>query len=293
MIQKNFYAGPERRRSAGRRVPALFVAHGSPNTVFDHEFGTALRLFAAHQGPLDAAVVVSAHWESLRPVRVTRGPTPELLYDFSGMPSRVDRLSYVCHGSAAVSDQIIALLGDAGIAAVADPSRGFDHGTWVPMSLAFPSARAPIVQVSLPLLAPPDEIVAMGRALAPLRDRNILLVGSGGVVHNLHRLRFSGDTEVPDSWALGFDEWVSEQVGRLDVAALCDYRRRAPHVLESVPTPEHFEPLLFILGACGRGDSVHPVYEGFRHGSLSMRSFAVAGRRRDERVGLESASPSP
>jgi aromatic ring-opening dioxygenase catalytic subunit (LigB family) len=85
--------------------------------VFDHEFGMALRLFAAHQGPLDAAVVVSAHWESLRPIRVTRGAHPELLYDVSGMPSHVDRLTYVCRGSVTVSDQVIALLEDAGIEA--------------------------------------------------------------------------------------------------------------------------------------------------------------------------------
>lgn len=280
------YGGPERRRAAIRRVPVVFVAHGSPNTVFDHEFGTALRLFAAHQGALDAAVVVSAHWESLRPVRVTRGVHPDLLYDFSGMPSRVDRLSYPCRGSVAVSDQVIALLEDAGIRAVADPARGLDHGTWVPMSLAFPSGRVPVVQVSLPAPADPDEIVEMGRVLAPLRERNILLVGSGGVVHNLHRLRFSGDTHVPDPWALGFDEWVREHVGRLDLEALCRYRRLAPHALESAPTAEHFEPLLFALGARWPGDRVHGLFEGFRHGCLSMRSFALAGRRRDDRLGL-------
>jgi 4,5-DOPA dioxygenase extradiol len=121
------------------------------------------------------------------------------------------------------------------------------------MSLAYPSARVPIVQVSLPLPVELDEIVELGRALAPLRDRNILLVGSGGVVHNLQRLRFSGDTHVADPWALGFDEWVREHVSRLDLGALCDYRRRAPHALESVPTPEHFEPLLLVLGSFPAG----------------------------------------
>jgi 4,5-DOPA dioxygenase extradiol len=281
------YSGPERRHAPMRRVPALFAAHGSPNTVFDHEFGMALRLFAAHQGRLDAAVVVSAHWESLRPIRVSRGAHPELLYDFSGMPSRVDRLSYPCRGSVTVSDEIIDLLDGAGIKAVADPARGFDHGTWVPMSLAFQSGRVPIVQVSLPLPAEPDEIVAMGRALAPLRERNVLLVGSGGVVHNLHRLRFTGETHVGDPWALGFDEWVREHVGRLDLPALCDYRRRAPHAMESVPTPEHFEPLLFVLGSGAPGDGVHSLYEGFRHGCLSMRSFALAGRRRNDLLGID------
>jgi len=284
------YGGPERRQAIARRVPALFVSHGSPNSVFDDEFGTALRRFAAHQGQLEAAVVVSAHWETLRPIRVTRSRQPELLYDFSGMPSRVERLSYACRGNPPVADQVLALLEKAGIQAVADASRGLDHGTWVPMSLAYPSARVPIVQVSLPLPAEADEIVQIGKALGPLRDRNILLVGSGGIVHNLHRLRFSGETHVPDPWALAFEDWAREQIGRLDIQALSEYRRRAPHALECVPTPEHFWPLLFVLGSAEMGDRVYDVYEGFRYGSLSLRSFALAGRRRDDLLGLANAT---
>jgi 4,5-DOPA dioxygenase extradiol len=276
------YTGPDRRHGRARRVPAVFVAHGSPNTIFDEEFATALHRFGARQGPLDGAVVVSAHWESLKPIRVTRGVKPDLLYDFSGMPSRVESLSYSCRGSLALSDHVLALLASAGIPAVADPGRGFDHGTWVPMSLAFPSGRVPIVQVSLPAPAEPVEILQFGRALAPLRDRNVLLVGTGGIVHNLHRLRFSAPSTAPEPWALGFDQWVHEQVARFDLEALCDYRRRAPHALESAPTPEHFEPLLFVLGSRGPGDQVFDLFEGFRHGSLSMRSFAIAGRRSED-----------
>lgn len=281
------YRGADRRRATGRRVPSVFVAHGSPNTVFDREFGLAVRRFAARQGQLDAAVVVSAHWKSLRPIRVTRTARPDLLYDFSGLPARLDLLSYPCRGSVAVADHVIALLEGAGMKVVADPARGLDHGTWVPMSLAFPSARVPIVQVSLPAPAEPDEIVEMGRALAPLRERNVMIFGSGGVVHNLHRLRFSGETHVPDGWALVFDEWVRERVAAVDMDALRGYRRLAPHSLESVPTAEHFEPLLLVMGTWKPGDRIHPLYDGFRYGSLSMQSFAVAGRRHDERLGLD------
>jgi 4,5-DOPA dioxygenase extradiol len=286
MTPASVYGGLERRHGTAQRVPALFVSHGSPNSVFDDEFGGALRRFAAPLEPLEAAVVVSAHWESFRPVRVTRSGHPELLYDFSGMPSRVERVSYLCRGSIAVADRVVELLGRAGIKVAADPSRGLDHGAWVPISLAFPSARVPVVQVSLPLPAEPADILEMGKALAPLRDQNILLVGSGGIVHNLHRLRFSGETHVADGWALSFDEWAREQVGRLDVQALLDYRRRAPHALESVPTPEHFEPLLFVLGTAQTGDRVFDIYEGFRYGSLSMRSFVLAGQRRDDLLGV-------
>lgn len=284
------YGGAERRRPTLRRVPALFVSHGSPNTVFDDEFGTALRRFAAHQGQLDAAVVVSAHWETLRPIRVTRNAHAELLYDFSGMPSRVERVTYPCRGHVALADEVLALLQQAGIPAVPDASRGLDHGTWVPMSLAYPSARVPIVQVSLPLPADAEEVAQIGTALRPLRERNVLLLGSGGMVHNLHRLRFRGETHVPDPWALAFEDWAHEQVGRLDIHALSEYRRRAPHALECVPTPEHFWPLVFVLGAAEVGDRVYDVYEGFRYGSLSLRSFVLAGRRRDDLLGLKPPS---
>jgi 4,5-DOPA dioxygenase extradiol len=279
MSAAKVYRGPERRRFASRRAPAVFVSHGSPNSVFDEEFGEALRLFGAQQGRLEGAVVVSSHWESLRPIRVTRCEKPELLYDFSGMPSRVDRMSFKCTSSLALSDAVLERLRAAGIPATGDPGRGFDHGTWVPLSLMFSSGRVPIVQVSLPAPAEPADIIELGRALAPLRSRNILLVGSGTVVHNLHRLRFLAERQEPEPWALGFDGWVRDRVATLDIEALCEYRRRAPHALESAPTPEHFEPLLFVLGSSSPGDRVVDVFEGFRYGSLSMRSFALVGRR--------------
>jgi 4,5-DOPA dioxygenase extradiol len=271
----------------------MFVSHGAPNTLFDDDYGNALRRFACTQGRVDGIVVVSAHWESLHPIRVTRNPRPELLYDFTGMPARIERVVYPCPGSVTLADEVLALFERAGIKAVPDETRGLDHGAWMPVSIAYPSARVPVVQVSLPVPAEPDEIVQMGRCLTPLRERGILLVGSGGMVHNLHRLRFSVETEVPDPWALGFDEWARDQAGRLDVAALTAYRRRAPHALESVPTPEHFEPLLFVVGAAATGDRLYDIYEGFRYGSLSLRTFVLAGRRRDDLKGIIRRPPRP
>lgn len=188
-------------------------------------------------------------------------------------------MTFSCPGSPPLSDLVLEVLADAGIEAVADPRRGFDHGIWVPLSLMFPSGRVPIVQVSLPAPASPADLLGLGRALAPLRLRNVMLVGSGGIVHNLHRLTFTEEHQQADPWALAFDEWVRRRLGPIDLDALCDYRRLAPHALESVPTPEHFEPLLFVMGTKAQGDRVLDVYEGFRHGSLSMRSFALAGRR--------------
>lgn len=280
--------GPDRRKSeSGRRVPALFVSHGVPASVLDHDYVNALRRFSARQATLDGIVVVSAHWESLRPVRVTRIAEPELLDDFKGLPSPAEHFDYPCRGHLPLADSVISRLNEAGISAVADVSHGLDHGAWVPISIAYPSARVPVVQVSLPLPAESDDVLAIGRALAPLRDQNVLLIGSGGVVHNLHRLRFGGQDAVAEPWAMRFDQWVRERIGQLDLAGLLNYRRAAPHVLEAVPTPEHFAPLFFVLGAALPGDRAYDVYEGFRYGSLSMRCFVFAGRRRDDLRGVE------
>jgi 4,5-DOPA dioxygenase extradiol len=123
----------------------------------------------------------------------------------------------------------------------------------------------------------------MGRALAPLRHEHILLVATGGIVHNLARLSAGEETPYPDPWAAEFDAWVREKVGTLDTGALADYVRLGPHASAAVPTSEHFDPLLFTAGTALPGDVVHDIYEGFRYGSLSMRSFALTGRRREDR----------
>jgi 4,5-DOPA dioxygenase extradiol len=126
-------------------------------------------------------------------------------------------------------------------------------------------------------------MLEMGRALAPLRHEHILLVGTGGIVHNLARLQPDQDTPYPEPWASAFDAWVREKVGASDQVALADYTRLAPHASAAAPTPEHFDPLLFTAGTALPGDVVYDIYEGFRYGTLSMRSFALTGRRREDR----------
>jgi 4,5-DOPA dioxygenase extradiol len=268
-----------------RRVPVLFVSHGAPASLVDAEYGNALRRLSARQLMLDGIVVVSSHWEALRPIRVTTADAPRLLPDFGNMASPVERFSYPCRGHAGLANRVISLLERSGIAAVPDPGQGLDHGAWIPIAIAYPSGRVPVVQVSLPLPGEPEDVLAIGRALATLRDENVLLLGSGGIVHNPHRLRASSFDSEPESWAFGFDEWVREQLGKLDVEALTQYRRLAPYAKEAAPTPEHFAPLFFVLGAREPGDRVYHVFEGFRYGNLSMRSFVLAGRRREPAIG--------
>ena len=273
----------ERRLSRVRRVPSLFLAHGSPMSVMDKDFAGALYKFASRQVKLRAIVVMSAHWEAPGAIRVTSNPRPSLIYDFAGFPGWLYEIAYPCPGDRAVAQMVAVMLERAGIEARLDPDRGLDHGVWVPLSLAFPEAIVPVVQISLPKPSTPAALIAMGRALAPLRHEHILLLATGGIVHNLARLRASEETPYPDPWAAEFDAWVREKVGALDTDALADYVRLGPHANAAVPTSEHFDPLLFTAGTALPGDVVHDIYDGFRYGSLSMRSFALTGRRREDR----------
>jgi len=273
----------ERRASRVRRVPSLFLAHGSPMTVLDKDFAGAVYKFTSRQRKLRAIVVVSAHWQAAGAIRITSSPKPTLVYDFMGFPGWLYEISYPCPGDRAVAQMLAVLLERAGMEARLDPDRGLDHGVWVPLSLAFPAAGIPVVQLSLPLPSTPATMLAMGRALAPLRSEDILLVATGGVVHNLARAQLDLETPLPEPWAAEFDGWVREKVGALDAAALAGYAREAPHARVAVPTPEHFDPLLFTVGTALPGDVVYDIYDGFRHGTLSMRSFALTGRRREDR----------
>jgi 4,5-DOPA dioxygenase extradiol len=145
----------------------------------------------------------------------------------------------------------------------------------VPLRLLFPAADVPVVAVSLPVPRTPALVMAMGTALAPLRRKGVLLFGSGGVVHNLHRLR-RDDGDTPEPWAAAFGAWVDERLLALDREGLSAYASRAPHADVAVPTSEHFDPVFFVLGALDGRDRVESVYEGFRYGTLSLRSFALA-----------------
>jgi 4,5-DOPA dioxygenase extradiol len=273
----------ERRASRVRRVPSVFLAHGSPLTVLDKAFGAALKAFVSRQKRLRAIVAVSAHWQAAGSVRVTSSPRPTLIYDFMGFPGWVYQLAYPCPGDRSVAQAVAILLEREGFEARLDPDRGLDHGVWVPLSLAVPDANIPVVQVSLPLPSAPDTLIRLGRALAPLRSEDILLVGTGGIVHNLARVQMDTPDGVSEPWAEEFDRWAHERATVIDTGALADYGRLGPHAGAAVPTSEHFDPLLFVMGTALPNDSLLDLYEGFRYGTLSLRSFALVGRRKEDK----------
>jgi 4,5-DOPA dioxygenase extradiol len=257
--------------------PALFVSHGAPSAALDDDdYTRALGGWARRRPPPLAVVVVSAHAEAPGPVRVNAAAEPALVYDFYGFPAPLYRLRYPAPGSPDLAREVVATLAAAGLDAVLDVQRGWDHGVWVPLRLLYPAADVPVVALSLPVPRAPEGLVAMGLALAPLRSRGVLLLGSGGIVHNLSRLRMDANAAPTEPWAEAFGSWVEDRLAECDVEGLLAYRSRAPHPDLAVPTTEHFDPLFFVAGAREARDRVESVYEGFRYGSLSLRSFALA-----------------
>lgn len=222
-----------------------------------------------------AIVVVSAHFEESGPVRVTASPSPETIHDFSGFPEELFRIRYPAKGDPGLAALIVRLLEEAGFAAKTDRERGLDHGTWVPLLSLYPAAGIPVVEVSQPLRRNPEDALRMGAALARLRDEGVLLMGTGGVVHNLRALVPSAPPGTAVEWAREFDEWFATRLAAMDVASLASYRTTAPHAERAVPSPEHFDPIFVVLGSARSGERASTVYEGFRYGTLSMRSFSI------------------
>ncbi|PTL83774.1 class III extradiol ring-cleavage dioxygenase [Vitiosangium sp. GDMCC 1.1324] len=258
-------------------APAFFVSHGSPMVALETDaFPQALKAFGEAQAPVRALVVVSAHWETPDAVRVTAAEAPPLIYDFGGFPEPLYRLTYPSPGSPELARDIVARLGSAGLPAEADAARGLDHGTWVPLRLAFPAARIPVVQVSLPWGASAVDVAKMGEVLRPLRAEGVLLMGSGTMTHNLRLLAWRDKSAPVEPWAREFDAWVTERLAARDFVGIQSWMS-APHARLAHPTAEHFLPLFFVLGAALPEDRLTSVFEGFHYATMSMRSFALRG----------------
>ncbi|NWJ39769.1 MAG: dioxygenase [Geothrix sp.] len=250
-------------------LPSVFLAHGSPMLALDGEaWGEAVSALGRRLPPLRAILVCSAHWEAAGPFRLSSAATPGIMHDFGGFPEALYGLDYPAPGSPELAGEAAGLLREAGLEAVLDAQRPLDHGAWVPLRYLSPAAAVPVVQLSLPRPRTPELLLAAGRALAPLRSRGVLILGSGGIVHNLGRLDWQGAAE-PRPWAVAFQHWVHERLAAGDLAALADWRQ-APGAAESVPTSEHLDPLF--VAAAG-GTSPEAIFEGWQLGSLSLTSY--------------------
>jgi len=253
------------------RMPVLFVSHGSPMiAIDDSRFARGLDALGRSLPRPRAILCISAHWY-VAGTFATAAAHPETIHDFGGFPDELYRIQYPADGDPALARRAAGLLAAQGATATED--WGLDHGTWTALVHLFPRADVPVVQLSIDGRLPPEAHLAMGRALAPLRDEGILILGSGSMTHNLRHAfgaMRTGDTTTP-AWATTFDAEVTRALERRDEPFLCralaDEVGRLAH-----PTPDHYLPLLYAAGASLAEDRISFPVTGFDLGSLSMRA---------------------
>ena len=253
-------------------MPSLFVSHGAPTFATEPgRAGPLLRQLAQALPRPKAIVVLSPHWMTPQ-VEVGFSPAPETIHDFGGFPQELYRIRYPVPGHPEVAARALALLHLEGWEARANPSRGLDHGAWVPISHMYPDADVPMLQVSMPRSLDAASAIRLGRTLAPLAGEGVLIVGSGSLTHNLYELR-QGPGEDAAQYAVEFVEWARQVVRNHDEKALANYLQSAPHAERAHPTSEHFLPLPFAFGAAPEGAPVQVLEGGILQGVLSMESY--------------------
>ena len=253
----------------GAALPALFLSHGSPMHALQPGAVRAVWEGIARELPRPKAILIaSAHWETNVPA-FTAAAKPETIHDFHGFPKPLYEIQYPAPGAPEVAVKAIQLLEKKNFRAVADPSRGLDHGAWSPLLYMYPKADVPVVQVAVQTELGPRHHLEVGRALAPLAREGVLIIGSGHLTHNL-RDRGNGTTA---PYALAFQAWVKQRIDRHELDALADYRRLSPDGARAHPTDEHFLPLYIALGAAGENYSPERLYDGIEMGALAMDAY--------------------
>ena len=253
------------------RQPALFVSHGSPMTAIDSgELGLSWQALARRLETPDAIVMISAHWMTGIPM-LGGHAKPDTVHDFFGFPAELYRLRYPAPGKPELAQTVKSLLSDAGIAAGVDPRQGLDHGAWVPLLTLFPDAQVPVVQLSVQPDRGARHHWAVGKALRPLADDNVLVIGSGHMTHNLRDYFVDGGRAAPRTQA--FRDWAHEQLLEGRIERLLDWQHDGPHASLAHPTPEHFLPLFVALGAAAEGAVVEHLGGGTLGGALAADNY--------------------
>jgi 4,5-DOPA dioxygenase extradiol len=253
------------------RMPAVYVGHGSPmNAITDTQFSRAWRALGASLPRPRSIAVISAHW-FVAGTAVTAMPKPKTIHDFGTFPKALFDVQYPAPGDPALAAEIAEILAPTPVRL--DSSWGLDHGAWSVLIHAFPKADIPVVEISIDANLSPQGHFDLGRRLAPLRERGVLVVACGNIVHNLRYLDF--EAAKPVDWAVRFDDFVKIALEKRDDQALIGYRSN-PDARRAAPDDDHFFPLLYAAGIRQDDDALRFVIEGFDAGSISMRAFTLS-----------------
>ena len=255
--------------------PAIFVSHGSPmHALHAGPAGEAWAALGRRAGKPRAILIASAHWETERPM-LTGAARPQTIHDFYNFPEPLYRLRYPAPGAPQLAQHARDLLIENGFPADVDTARGLDHGAWVPLRYLYPEADVPVTQLSIQPQLSPLHHYRVGEALRPLRDDNILVIGSGHLTHNLRD--WARGQGAPAPYAREFQAWVFQRITGGKIDELVDYRSLATHGVRAHPTDEHFLPLFVALGAAGEDDAER-VYDAIDAGVLAMDAYYFGAR---------------
>jgi len=259
-----------RHRIAGvtARLPIVFFGHGNPlNALQQNVYTAGWGAIGKSIEPPKAILCVSAHWY-MPGTAVTAIAHPRTIHDFGGFPRELYQFQYPAPGSPLLAQRIRQLLAPRPVAM--DESWGLDHGTWSVLCHVFPKADVPVVQLSIDESQPPEFHYALGKRLSPLREEGVFIVGSGNLVHNLHTYAWGRHNVQPFDWAVRFETLVRELLTNRKDQSLVNYETLGRDAILSAPTPDHYLPLLYVLGASTIHDSISFPVEGFDGGSVSM-----------------------
>jgi 4,5-DOPA dioxygenase extradiol len=251
-------------------MPILFIGHGAPmNATRDNGFTTALKRLGAALPRPTAILSISAHWET-DGTMILKHPAPPKINDYFGDHPELQDVAYAPPGAETAADMTQKLIPGSRVT----DSWGVDHGTWSVLVHLFPAADVPVYQMSLDRNLSGEAHYALGRRLRPLRDAGILIIGSGNICHNARAIS-SDQHAAPHAWNVDFDRVIADAIARRDDRTIIDHHSVFPTLApQAVPTPEHFVPLLYALGAATDQDAPRTIFAGFEHAAMSLRSIA-------------------
>jgi len=251
-----------------QRMPAIFFGHGNPlNALLENDYTSAWVRIGKQLPRPKAILCVSAHWY-FPATAVTTSTRPRTIHDFGGFPQELYQVEYPAPGSPELANRVRALLAPTSVEL--DERWGLDHGTWSVLCHVFPQADIPVIQLSIDETQPPEYHYEIGKRLMGLRDEGILIIGSGNIVHNLHTYAWGSRSVEPFDWAVRFEKQAREILLSGDYAPLIAYETLGRDATLSVPTPEHYLPLLYVMAVSREGEQVSFPVDGVDGGSVSM-----------------------
>jgi 4,5-DOPA dioxygenase extradiol len=256
-----------------KRQPAIFIGHGHPiNAIQKNDFTKSLIKFGSTLKDPEAILVISAHWES-RGTRVSTSYNPHIIYDFGNFNPDLFDVKYPAKGSPGFARLVRETIGKDIISE--DSEMGLDHGAWTVLKYIFPEANVPVFQMSLDFSKPPSYHYELATKLKPLREKGLMILGSGNIVHNLMMVDWKNRDAKPYDWVIDFDTTVKDNLLKSNHLPLVNYDKLSRSAIKSIPSVEHFLPLLYISALQEKSEKIKFIYEGYQYAAISMRSFII------------------